>query len=174
MTIEDLEIALLYFNENRDSYISLHHIHELLNQTSPTTKIEALLVLEKLVRDRYIIEELQEGTSVKRKVEMPIKQYGYFITFDGIILLDTLPGEFKNRPYHYLQAIERKKKQREAAENWPKRHWMAADTIKNLTAAIIGGFIGSLISLQCNHAKAQATTKVDHVQDVTRKASPFQ
>src|SRR5690242_2796788 len=82
MDIEDLEIAFNHFFAFRDDYHSFEDIHATLNETGECTLIETKLIIQKLVRDGYVIGEVLESIEEVDRSSVP---YGYFITYDGLM-----------------------------------------------------------------------------------------
>lgn len=144
MDIKDLESVLLFFYENRTSYHYFNDIKQHFKE-SPFTDIEIQAIIQKLVKDGNVIEEEQlqtitsgGNTTIKDKS----KTWGWFISYDGIILIDTLPIDFVRQPYVYLTNIEKKKKRAAAIENVPKKYWWLYNPIAFILALLIGYFMG--------------------------------
>jgi len=137
MDIQDLESALLFFYKNRDDYKQYINVKDNFKD-SLLTKIEVGLIIQKLVKDGYILEETHEVTHFNQQhvYTHSTKDYGYFITYDGILFVEAPTEEYKNRPYQYFINNQKIKDRAERIEKWPKRYWY----IIAITSFIIGGF----------------------------------
>src|ERR1043165_6353236 len=99
MGIQDLEATLLFFYNNRNDYAKYINIFDNLNALSPLTKIEVQLIIQKLVKDGYIIEEPHEVhhfDSETRQYTHTTKDHGYVITYDGLLFVEAPTDEYKN------------------------------------------------------------------------------
>jgi hypothetical protein len=89
MTDNHLNDTLIVLRNNTRQYIYLVQIRWQLLKLYPTiTLLETLLTVEKLVRDGYATEEPQQANTAKRGKVITEVWYGYFISFEGIELLE--------------------------------------------------------------------------------------
>jgi hypothetical protein len=142
MKVEDLEITLLFFYDNREDYKWYKNISAYLNSVKPYTKIEVQLIIQKLVKDGYILEEIQPTHHFDGKTheyKYTDEHQGYFITYDGIIFVEAPTEEYKNRPYQYYLDNQKRKERAERIEKWPKRFWWLIAII-----TFIFGFIADI------------------------------
>ncbi|HMG84068.1 MAG TPA: hypothetical protein VK559_13595 [Ferruginibacter sp.] len=119
MDLQDLNVVLLYINEHRE----YNYFSDIKNGISNKNlaDIELQLIIQKLVKDGYIIEEeqLREYRSNKESEKM----WGLHISYDGVFLIDRLPKKYKGKPYHYLKSRDTIQKRWQKIENFPKRFW---------------------------------------------------
>jgi hypothetical protein len=125
MIVKDLEAALLYFYDNRDDYKPFNTIFNYLNTIKPFTKIEVQLIIQKLVKDGYIIEEEQEIVHFQSASDRTYttKTFRWFITYDGILFVNAPVKEYIDRPYDYFLDNLKRKEKSARIENWPKKFW---------------------------------------------------
>jgi len=132
MSIEQLERVLYFFYDDRKWYKKFEETYHHFEQEG-FTRPELLAILQKLTKDGYITEEkiivtttnppmlTHPQPSVKEKTEVS----GWYMSYDGVFLIDTLPRKYTGRPYQYLRDIETKKKKLAARESFPKVYWWA-------------------------------------------------
>jgi len=168
MDIKDLETVLLHFYDNRDSYQSFDTIRQKLKEQS-LSDLEIQAAIQKLVKDGYIIEEEQLHTVKSRHyktIKEEYKAWEWFISYDGIFLVDTLPPDYKRQPYFYLNETERKKKRSASIENIPKKYWWLYNPIAFILALLIGYFMGGANN---GHLNTTDQTKTQVLQSTPKK-----
>jgi len=140
MTIEQLEMMLFYFYNDRDWYKYPDDINKHFADQK-FTKPELQAMVQKLVKDGYLIEEdIKRTTTVQYEKREQSVIHGWYISYDGIFLIDTLPTKYKGKPYKYLEKIEAKKKKEALMESWPKVYWWAVAILTGLL-----GFFGTIL-----------------------------
>ncbi len=139
MTIEQLELMLFYFYNDRKWYKYPDDINSYFKNEN-FTKPELQAMVQKLVKDGYLIEEEIERTTVSYQKQEKKKVHGWYISYDGVFLIDTLPKKYKGKPYKYLKDVEAKKKRREVMESFPKVYWWAIAIATGLI-----GFFGTIL-----------------------------
>ncbi len=164
MDIKDLETVLLFFYDNRNKYHYFNDITPNFKEYS-LTDLEIQAAIQKLVKDGYIIEEEHLHTVKSAKdntIKEQNKEWGWFISYDGIFLVDTLPKDLARHPYIYLTNIEKKKKRAAAIENVPKKYWWLYNPITFILALLIGYFMGGPKSGQSNTTNSTKTQVPQH------------
>ena len=138
MDIKGLESALIFFYDNRDDYKSFDTIFQHLNSIKSFTKIEVQLIIQKLVKDGYIIEEEQEIVHFQSPSSntYTTKIYKWFITYDGILFVEAPISKYSGKPYEYFLDNQKRKERSARIENWPKKFWW----LIAIGTFVIGGF----------------------------------
>ena len=173
MNVNDLESGLLYFYNNRNDYQYHKHIYQHLNKLNIATSIETLLILEKLKKDGYIIEEEQPSETRDAKTNVLKEEsinYGYFITYDGMLFVEAAKDKYNGKPYQYALMLKAKRERSERRENWPKRNWPIVAAISFLI-----GTIGTPLALKYIERKiwpdtTQSSTPTPIGSDTVRSA----
>lgn len=172
MDIKDLETVLLYFYDNRDNYHYFKDFKQTFKERS-LTDLEIQAAIQKLVKDGYIIEE-EQPLSIKSGKDNSIQQsktWGWYVSYDGIFLIDTLPPSFERQPYEYLTQIEKKKKRAAAIESIPKKYWWIYNPLAFILALLIGYFMGGPKSGQSNTTNLTKTQVLQHTPKKSETAS---
>jgi hypothetical protein len=156
MTTEQLEEMLYFFYNDRKWYKHPEDINSHFEKRG-FEKPELQAMVKKLTKDGYLIEEairekVYDGKTGLMKEVNTI--HGWYISYDGIFLIDSLPEKFTGKPYQYLKDMDEKKKKRETIENLPKRFWWV---IAILTFVI--GFFGDIAKEALKQKISQSSEK---------------
>ena len=148
MTIQKLDLLFRYFYDNKDK-INQSLLFDTIkddfsNIASTVSTKELLILLYKLVDDGYVTKKpsIQTDTvngEVIKKKSKPL----FYISFDGILLIESLPKGYEFEPYRYLHEIEKKRKKEETITNIPKKYWWIYEPLKIIIPLIIGYIIGA-------------------------------
>ena len=87
MTLTHLDDTLNYLHDTENDYLIIKHIHKHLKKTYPSiTRRQALLILDKLVKDGYVTKEITDVLETEdEEFDLHENVDGYYISFDGII-----------------------------------------------------------------------------------------
>lgn len=101
MGIQHLDLLLHFMYDNR-KYMYMEQIHKEFSKIHKMSKIDILVLLNKLVKDGYVTEEVQKLTTEKRGILTSTDEINaYFISFEGVLFIEASPFIFQNRPYKW-------------------------------------------------------------------------
>jgi hypothetical protein len=158
MTVKDLDALMIFFYNNHSDFLELllDKIHDSFDKENRFTDREMLILLYKLVDDGYVTKKnLLQTNSQAGKIISEKNIPCFYMSFNGILLMDSLPKDYKDRPYEYLQEASRRQKKTEISMSIPKKYWWVYDPLKIIISLLIGFFMSHLILQEDKEVKTK-------------------